>query len=104
MTDFHGEYEVMTDEEKDLIVNPKHYKIIPPGNYPDGLEYMDICDYALSHLTGVQAHLVGQILKYSLRIGKKDSTLQDASKIQWYANYLVNNLEHTAHNLDTKEK
>jgi len=93
MTEFHGNFEAMTDEERDLIVNPKHYEIIPPGDYPFGLEYMDICQFALSHLTGVQAHLVGQILKYSLRIGKKDSTLQDASKIQWYANYLVSTLK-----------
>jgi len=28
-----------------------------------------------------------------LRLGKKDDTLQDASKIVWYAQYLVDQLE-----------
>jgi len=88
MTNFHGNYEELTDEEKDLIINPKHYKIIPPGNYPDGIEYIGICEHALSHLSGIQAHLVGQILKYSLRCGKKDNIVQDADKIKWYADYL----------------
>jgi len=93
MTEFHGKFENMTDKEKDLIINPKHYEIIPAGNYPEGIEYIDICVHALSHLSGVQALAVGQILKYSLRLGKKDSLLQDASKIAWYADYLVKTIE-----------
>lgn len=86
---FHGDFSSMTEEQKDAVINPKHYKIIPPGNYPKGLEYMDICDHALEHLTGVEAHLVGQILKYALRVGKKDAMEQDAQKIEWYAARLV---------------
>jgi len=88
MTEFHGDYEALSEEDKDLIINPKHYEIIPPGNYPDGVEYIRIAEYAIGHLKGIEAHLVGQILKYSLRIGKKDSMLQDADKIKWYANHL----------------
>jgi hypothetical protein len=49
--------------------------------------------YILSHHKGVQAHLLGQILKYSIRLGKKDAKLQDAQKIQWYSNYLVKIIE-----------
>jgi hypothetical protein len=49
--------------------------------------------YILAHHNGVQSHLLGQILKYSIRIGKKDDKLQDAKKIQWYANYLVKVIE-----------
>lgn len=90
--EFHGEFSEMTEEVKDSIINPKHYKIFSPedyAKYPDGIEYMDLCEKVLAHLSGVTAHLVGQILKYSLRIGKKDSMEQDATKIEWYAVRLV---------------
>lgn len=91
-TNFHGDFSGMSDEVKDSIINPKHYKIFAPEDYvsyPDGIEYMDLCDKALAHLSGVESHLVGQILKYTLRVGKKDAMEQDATKIQWYANRLV---------------
>jgi len=91
-TDFHGDFSGMSDEVKDSIINPKHYKIFSPedyAEYPDGIEYMDLCDKALAHLSGVESHLVGQILKYTLRVGKKDAMEQDATKIQWYATRLV---------------
>ena len=91
-TDFHGDFSGMSDEVKDSIINPKHYKIFAPEDYvdyPDGIEYMDLCDKALAHLSGVESHLVGQILKYTLRVGKKDAMEQDATKIQWYATRLV---------------
>jgi hypothetical protein len=54
---------------------------------------MDLMTYILAHHNGVESHLLGQILKYSIRIGKKDDKLQDAKKIQWYANYLVTIIE-----------
>ena len=91
--DFHGDFGSMDDAAQDAIINPKHYKIIPAGNYPNGLEYMDICDHALAHLDGVKSHLVGQILKYALRVGKKDAFLQDSRKIEWYAKRLVKTVE-----------
>jgi len=90
--EFHGEFSEMTEEVKDSIINPKHYKIFSPedyADYPDGIEYMDLCEKVLAHLSGVTAHLVGQILKYALRLGKKDSMEQDATKIEWYAVRLV---------------
>jgi len=86
---FHGEFTNMDNDEQDQIINPAHYKVIPSGSYPDGLEYMDLMTYILSHHNGVESHLLGQILKYAIRIGKKDDKLQDARKIEWYASYLV---------------
>jgi hypothetical protein len=86
----------MSEEVKDSIINPKHYKIFAPedyAKYPDGIEYMDLCDQALAHLSGVESHLVGQILKYTLRVGKKDAMEQDATKIEWYATRLVNTVK-----------
>lgn len=94
--DFHGIFEALTEEQKDKIINPKHYEIIPPSAYkdhPDGLEYMDIMRHSLAHLTGVEAHVVGQIFKYLFRLGKKDSKLQDANKIAWYSARLVEEIE-----------
>ena len=79
----------VAERVKDNIINPAHYKVIPAGNYPEGLEYMDLMNYILAHHKGIESHLVGQILKYSIRLGKKDAKQQDALKIQWYANYLV---------------
>ena len=94
--DFHGDFSGMSEEVKDSIINPKHYKIFAPEDYvdyPDGIEYMDLCDKALAHLSGVESHLVGQILKYTLRVGKKDAMEQDATKIQWYATRLVDTVK-----------
>jgi len=94
--DFHGNFSGMTAEVKDSIINPKHYKLFSPddyADYPKGIEYMDLCDKALAHLSGVESHLVGQILKYALRVGKKDAMEQDATKIEWYATRLVNTVK-----------
>ena len=94
--DFHGNFSGMTAEVKDSIINPKHYKLFSPddyADYPKGIEYMDLCDKALAHLSGVESHLVGQILKYAQRVGKKDAMEQDATKIEWYATRLVNTVK-----------
>jgi len=94
--DFHGKFEDMDDTTQDAIINPKHYKLFTPedyAQYPEGIEYMDLCEKALAHLVGVEAHLAGQTLKYNLRLGKKDSKLQDARKMAWYSNRLVKTLE-----------
>jgi len=94
--EFHGNFSDMSDEEKDAIINPRHYKMVPPEAYskhPEGLEYIDLMEYLLGSHTGVQAHLLGQIYKYACRLGKKDSKLQDANKIKWYADRLVKEIE-----------
>jgi hypothetical protein len=94
--DFHGDFSDMEDALQEAIINPKHYKLFSKEDYsayPNGIEYMDLCDKALAHLSGVEAHLVGQILKYTLRVGKKDAMEQDAKKIEWYATRLVNTVK-----------
>lgn len=93
---FHGEFEDMSSEEQDQIINPKHYKMIPKEAYskhPEGLEYMDLMEYILDHHSGVESHLLGQVFKYACRLGKKDAKLQDAKKIAWYADRLVKVIE-----------
>jgi len=92
LPDFHGKFEEMSEEVQDDIINPAHYKMIPPEAYskhPQGLEYMDLMEYILANHTGVESHLLGQVFKYACRLGKKDADLQDAKKIEWYANRLV---------------
>jgi hypothetical protein len=93
---FHGKFENMSNDEQDQIINPKHYKMIPPEAYkrfPEGLEYMHLMEYILKHHSGVESHLLGQVFKYACRLGKKDSKLQDAKKIAWYADRLVKVIE-----------
>jgi hypothetical protein len=95
--DFHGNFSRMDQSSQDEIINPKHYKMIPKEAYdrfPEGLEYMDLMEYILDSHSGVNSHLLGQIFKYSCRLGKKDADLQDARKIEWYASRLVKSLEH----------
>ena len=93
--DFHGEFDEMSKEAQDAIINPKHYKIFPAGEYPDGIEYTDLCEKLLedTKLNHFQAHIFGQIIKYIVRLGKKDSLSQDAKKISWYADYLEKHIE-----------
>jgi hypothetical protein len=94
--DFHGDFDKMSNDDQDAIINPKHYKMIPKEAYdkfPEGLEYIDLMEYILKQHKGVKAHLLGHIFKYAMRLGKKDASLQDAKKIEWYANRLVKVLE-----------
>ena len=73
------EKESQENMAKDAI-NPSHYKDIIPG-----MQYIQMMEYLLKDHQGVAAHLLGQIYKYSTRLGKKDSLEQDSAKIAWYA-------------------
>ena len=92
--DFHGDFDGMTEAEKDAIINPKHYKIVPPGDYPEGVEYTGLCRLIMEDkpLTGFQCHILGQVIKYTCRLGAKDAAAQDAKKLAWYAQYLADDL------------
>ena len=65
-------------------ISPKHYKDIIPG-----YEYMDTMFYILKDFNGIEAHLLGQMYKYMMRLGKKDNDVQELKKVQWYLNYLI---------------
>ena len=75
--------EDFTPTSKDAI-SPSHYKDIIPG-----YEYMDLMVYMLNDLGGIEAHLIGQIYKYLMRYGMKDSKLQELGKVHWYLTYLM---------------
>ena len=71
-------------------VTPKHYEIIPPGEYPKGLEYFDIMTYALAHHDDpVVAHAIGNAFKYLFRAGRKhpEKLSEDLKKAIWYLDY-----------------
>lgn len=72
-----------SDERVEAALNPKHYKDVIPG-----YQYMQTQKYLLKGFEGVEAHLLGQIYKYAMRLGKKDAKVQDAGKIAWYAKCL----------------
>ena len=64
-------------------INPSHYKGIV-GNY----QYIECMEFILG-FDGLKAHLIGQIYKYMMRLGKKDSEQQELGKVIWYSRCLA---------------
>ena len=64
-------------------INPAHYKGIV-GNY----QYIECMEFILGY-DGLKAHLIGQIYKYMMRLGKKDSEQQELGKVIWYSKCLA---------------
>jgi rhamnogalacturonyl hydrolase YesR len=87
--DMHPEdFDKITDEQKQAIINPKHYQMIPAGNYPKGIQYMGLVAFLLQKkdkLDRYESHIYSQILKYLLRLGEKDTVRQDITKVIWYS-------------------
>lgn len=77
----------MPNKKKDAI-NPAHYQAVACGK-----QYMELMEEMLEGFEGVEAHLVGQVYKYMMRLGKKDAKEQDAKKAAWYAQALVNHYQ-----------
>ena len=46
--------------------------------------------YVLAHHTPINAHGLGNALKYLIRAGKKDALVQDLKKAKWYIDYVLN--------------
>jgi hypothetical protein len=63
-------------------INPSHYQGIV-GNY----QYIECMEFILG-FDGLKAHLIGQIYKYMMRLGKKDADLQEVGKVVWYSRCL----------------
>ncbi len=63
-------------------INPDHYQGIV-GNY----QYIECMEFILGY-QGLKAHLLGQIYKYLMRMGKKDNELQETRKVVWYTRCL----------------
>ncbi len=80
MTEFEKNYNY-PNMKKDAI-NPSHYQGIV-GNY----QYIECMEFILG-CEGLKAHLMGQIYKYMMRMGKKDSEQQELGKVIWYSRCL----------------
>ena len=63
-------------------INPSHYQGII-GNY----QYIECMEFILGY-DGLKSHLLGQIYKYLMRMGKKDNELQETRKVVWYSRCL----------------
>ena len=72
-----------TGPHKTDAINPSHYKGIV-GNY----QYIECMEFILG-FDGLKAHLIGQIYKYMMRLGKKDSEQQELGKVIWYSRCLA---------------
>jgi hypothetical protein len=63
------------------VHSPKHYTV-------GGIETIDFLKAKLSP-EQYEGFLLGNVLKYVSRLGKKDDAMQDAKKAQWYLNRYV---------------
>ena len=70
--------------QNDVVKKPSHYQIAP------GIEAMDVISAVLKELKleGHEAYLMGNFLKYRLRIGDKDAVEQDLAKSNQYRGLL----------------
>lgn len=73
-----------TSTGADMVNTPPHYTT---GN----IEFIEAVQSALG-TEGFIHFLRGQVIKYSWRMARKGSLLQDAEKCQWYQNKLVQTL------------
>jgi len=83
--DHQTSFQILTTQEPPMAkdqINPDHYQGIV-GNY----QYIECMEFILGY-QGLKAHLLGQIYKYLMRMGKKDNELQETRKVVWYTRCL----------------
>jgi CO dehydrogenase/acetyl-CoA synthase alpha subunit len=69
----------------DPVNSPSHYK----GN---GMEAIDVIEaFGLD-----KSFCLGNVVKYVLRSGKKDATIQDLKKARWYLDRQITRMESAA--------
>ena len=68
--------------EKDMVTKPSHYRSLSGRDTIDAM-----VELAASH-EEFRGFLKHNIIKYLIRLGKKDDAVQDAQKIVWYAMFL----------------
>lgn len=67
--------------KKDLVNNPPHYT-------QGMIECIEAIESAVVNKSGIEAFLVGNVIKYLWRYEAKGGT-QDIEKAQWYLNKLL---------------
>ena len=76
-----------TSASNDLVNSPAHYT---QGRFEAINVIEDVIRDAPDPITGM---LLGNTLKYLLRVWHKDNPIQDLSKSQWYLSRLISHLE-----------
>jgi hypothetical protein len=74
---------------EDVVNHPSHYT---KGNTSQPVE---VIHYLEDKMTPEEfiGYCKGNTLKYLSRAGKKDATLQDYKKAQWYLNHMIKTME-----------
>ena len=67
-------------------INPSHYK----SN--SGLETIDVIRAFTEDLTGLEAFIIGNVIKYVTRYKKKNG-VEDLKKAKWYLEALIRGYE-----------
>ena len=76
----------------DNVNNPKHYM------GANGTQTIDFIEESVKDApTGYQGYLQGNILKYMSRVWRKENSLEDLKKAQWYLNKLIEEQQPPAH-------
>ena len=81
-----AKYPLYVTKHEDKINNPKHYT-------QGSQEAIDVIEDAIKVAPDSKtAFNHGQVLKYLLRLWRKENALQDAKKARWYLNRLIDQL------------
>lgn len=72
----------MRKSKADNVNHPSHYT---KGQF----ETIDVIEDIIQFYTPIEAHLVGEVIRYLSRAPHKSNKAQDLEKAQWYLNRLV---------------
>ena len=74
--------------KEDMVNSPPHYQLFPEKD----LEVMDVIlrSVQLSGVDGRRGYLLGNALKYLMRLGRKGEVKEDAGKAEYYIGKLKN--------------
>ena len=72
---------------KEMVNHPSHYQS------KSGIEVIDVIE---AFDLGFN---LGNVVKYILRCGKKDSDIQELKKAKWYLEREISNRERSSHNM-----
>ena len=80
MKDLFDEPEIQSKDNNDMVNHPVHYTM-------GKIECIDAIESAISHLSGMEAYCLGNIMKYLWRYKQKNGK-EDLKKAAWYMNKL----------------
>lgn len=78
-------YDRMVDAHEDMVEHPSHYTA-------GAVECIDAIESAVTGLTGAEAVLTAQVIKYIWRFKRKNG-VEDLKKARWYLDRLISKQE-----------